>query len=408
MGFLDHGSVLVLYHPDAIRHVLHDNHANYIKGALYDDVRRLLGQGLLTSDGKAWLNERRLLQPAFHAFALEAYHPVMVETIASFLRGWTSRARPGRVVDISREMSRLTLRVIVKSLFHLDLAEKEDGVLDAIAELFLFDPMSRGPFLGRVYRYLPFWAKMRAHQARADFEHGISWIIANGSGSPDLISRLAGGSTDAAGASANRRIRDEVATFLLAGHETSAIGLTWALHLLGQNPEAERRIRAEITDVLAERPPSRSDMPRLTYTAMVIKETLRLYPPIPTFGRQAVRDDVIAGFEVRANTTVRIKPWLTHRHPDFWPDPERFSPERFSPEQAAARPQCAYIPFGAGPRSCIGDHFATMEMNLALAMILQAVRLRPAEWRPVALISNVTLRPRRGMWMIPEFSTGSG
>ena len=404
MGFLDHDSVLVLNHPDAIRHVLHDNHANYVKGVLYDDVRRLLGQGLLTSNGNSWLSQRKLAQPAFHAFALEAYHPVMVETIASSLREWQARAKPGRAVNILGEMSRLTLRIIAKSLFKIDLAAQEDRILQAITELFTFDTRSRGPFVGRVYKYLPFWARMRAYKARSDFEQAISWIIDNRSGSPDIISCFEAGSSDAAGASTSPRVRDEVTTFLSAGHETSAIGLSWALHLLSQNPEAERRIRTEITEVLDRRPPSPSDMPLLTYTAMVIQETLRLYPPIPTFSRQAVNDDVIAGFKIRMNTNLRIKPVLIHRHPDFWPHPERFSPERFSPEQSAARPRCAYIPFGAGPRTCIGNHFAMMEMKLALAMILQAVRFTPAAGRhPVEEVFNITLRPRYGLWMIPAF-----
>jgi cytochrome P450 len=406
MGFLEPGGILVLNHPDAIRHVLHDNHANYVKGDLYDDVRRLLGQGLLTNEGDSWLRQRKLAQPAFQASALEAYHPVMVETIASFLREWRARAKPGCAVDIFAEMCRLTLRVIAKTLFRLDLAAEEDGILRAIKELFTFDPRSRGPLVGRVYKYLPFWARMRARKALADFERGVSWIIDNRSGSPDFISTLTAGSSDAAGASAKPRIRDEVATFLLAGHETSGIALGWAFHLLSQNPEAERRIRAEITEVLDHRTPSPSNVPRLTYTSMVIRETLRLYPPIPGFGRQAVNDDVIAGFKIRMNTKLRIKPELIHRHPDFWPNPERFSPERFSPEQSAARPQWAYVPFGAGPRTCIGNHFAMMEMKLALAMILQAVRFRPAGGRrSVGAVSNLTLRPRFGVWMTPAFSS---
>jgi len=405
MGFLEPDSILVLNHPDAIKHVLHDNHTNYIKGALYDDLRRLLGQGLLTNDGNSWLSQRKLAQPAFHAFALESYHSVMVETIASFLREWQARAQRGHAVNIFSEMSTLTLRVIAKSLFRIDLAEQEDSILRALTELFTFDLRSRGPFIGRVYKYLPFWAHMRTRKAHADFKRGISWIIDHRSGSPDIISYLTTGSSDAAGAWGTERVRDEVATFLIAGHETSGIALGWALHLLSQNPEAERTIRAEITEVLDGRPPSPSDMPRLTYTTMVIRETLRLYPPIPGFGRQAINDDEIAGFKIRKNTNLRIKPALIHRHPDFWPNPERFSPERFSPEQSAARPQCAYIPFGAGPRICIGNHFAMMEMKLALAMILQAVRFRPTERRPpVEVVTNLTLRPRFGLWMTPTFS----
>jgi cytochrome P450 len=228
------------------------------------------------------------------------------------------------------------------------------------------------------------------------------------SGAPDLMSRLVGASTEPVDASAAQRVRDEVATFVLAGYETSSLGLTWALYLLARHPEAERKVRAEIAEVLGDRSPGPPDTPRLAYTGMVIQETLRLYPPIPSFGRQAVRDDVIAGFTIRANARVRIKPMLTHRHPDFWPDPERFVPERFTAEQAAARPRCAYIPFGAGPRACIGAQFAMMEMKLALAMILQAMRFRLAPKRPVDVIANLTLRPRYGMWMIPEFPGSPG
>jgi cytochrome P450 len=404
MGVLQDDAALFLYHPLAIQHVLHDNHANYIKGAFYDRLRMLLGEGLLTSEGPTWLSERRLAQPAFQAGALDAYHPVMVETIAAFLQGWRARAWRGRAVEISREMARLTLQVVTKSLFAIDLGKREDRILDAITELFPFDPMSRGPLLGRAYRYLPFFARIRAHRARLNFERGISWILANCSGS-DVISRLTGASIET-GASADRRIRDEAATFLIAGYETTAVCLTWALYLLCRHPEIEQKVRAEIAEVLEHRPPALSDLPRLAYTGMVIQETLRLYPPIPSFGRQAIRDDEIAGYTIRSNTKMRIKPIQTHRHPDFWPDPERFSPERFSAEQSAARPRCAYIPFGAGPRACIGAQFAMMEMKLALAMMLRAIRFSPAPGRPVAVMGNLTLRPRYGMWMIPEFSSG--
>lgn len=408
MGFLD-GSILVLTHPDAVRHVLHDNHANYIKGVLYDDVRWILGQGLVTNDdGNSWSRQRKLAQPAFRPSALDAYYPVMVETATAFLRELKSRVKPGCAVEISREMSRLTLRIIAQSVFKVDFAVNEDRFLQATTELLVRipDPMARGRFVGRVYKYLPFWAKMRAVKARRVFEEGVSWIIENRRDPADLISYFAAGSTDAAGGSANRHIRDEVATFLLAGHETSGAGLTWTLYLLSQNPDAERRIRAEISEVLDHRPPSPADMPLLGYTGMVIQEGLRLYPPIPSIGRQAIQDDEIGGYRIRANTRVRIQTSRLHRRPDFWPDPDRFRPERFSAEESAGRPQGAYIPFGAGPRTCIGSHFAMTEMKLALVMILQAARLRLAQGHREGVVSNVTLRPRYGMWMIPEFSSG--
>lgn len=406
MGVLQDHATLFLYHPDAIQHVLQENHANYIKGPIYDRLRRLLGEGLLTSDGPTWLNERKLAQPAFQPGALEAYYPVMVETIAAFLQGWKERTRRGRAVEISREMARLTLRIVTRSLFAVDLGKREDRILDAITEIFPFDPMSRGPLVGRAYRYLPFFTQIRARRAHSNLERGLSWLLANCAGS-DVMSRLAAGSMDA-GVSADRRMRAEAVTFLLAGYETTAVCLTWALYLLCRHPEIEQKVRAEIADVLADRPPVLSDLPRLAYTGMVIQETLRLYPPIPSFGRQAIGDDVIAGYPIRSKSKVRIKPIQTHRHPDFWPDPERFSPERFSAEQVATRPRCAFIPFGAGPRACIGAQFAMMEIKLALAMMLRAVRFSLAPGRPVAFMAKVTLRPRYGLWMIPEFSSDSG
>lgn len=403
LGFLDGDSVLVLTHPDAVRHVLHDNHANYIKGGLYDDARLVLGEGLLTNDGSSWLSDRRLVQPAFRPVAVESYLPVVVETIAAFLRELRSRVQPGGVLDVVREMSRLTLRVVTRGLLRVDLAEREDRILDAVTDLFLREPMSRGPFVNRLHRYLPFLVRLRSRRARSELADGVSWILRNRSGSPDLVAYFETDASDAAGARANAHVRDHVATFLLAGHETSALGLTWALYLLSENPDAETAIRAEIAEVLEGARPTSADLPRLRFTEMVIRESMRLYPPIPAIAREAVHDDVIAGFEIPAHTILRIKPTLLHRHPEFWADPDRFWPERFSPERAAAHSQWAYIPFGAGPRTCIGNHFAMMEMKLALAMILRAVRLRPVQAGRVDVVSFFSLRPREPLWMVPEF-----
>ena len=263
--------------------------------------------------------------------------------------------------------------------------------------------MSRGPLLGRVYRYVPLFGKIRARLALATFERSVSWLLANCSGS-SLMSSLIKASTEAGDGVGGPRIRGEAATLLLAGHETTALALTWALYLLCRYPEIEQKVHAEIAEVLGDRPPTPSDMPRLLYTGMVIEETLRLYPPIGAFARQAIGDDAIAGYPIPAQTKVRIKPLETHRHPEFWPEPERFDPERFATAQAGSRPRCAYIPFGAGPRACIAASFATMEMKLVLAMMLRSARFKLAPGRPVALLNRLTLRPRFGMWMIPEFS----
>jgi cytochrome P450 len=408
MGFVDPGSVLVLNHPDAIRHVLQDNHSAYIKGVLYDDLRRLLGQGLLTvDDDEVWARQRRRAQPVFQPSTIDAYLPVMADTIATMLREWRRRARPGRAVDICPVMSRLTLRVIAKALFGLDLGTHEDKVLGALTEFFTFDTRSRGPVMGRLYRYLPFWATMRAYRARRMLDESVRWIEANRPPrGDDLISRLGAGPDDS-DQSAEQRLRDEIVTILVAGHETTAIALGWALHSLNQHPEVEQRIRAEVEEVLGPRLPDPSDMPRLAYTAMVIKETLRLFPPVPTIARQAIEEDEIAGFRIAAGTLVRVKPGLIHRHPDFWTEPDRFVPERFSSGDSPAHVPYTYIPFGAGPRTCIGNHFAMLEMRLALAMIVRAVRFRPVKGRPPDLVlSNITLRPRFGLWMTPEFTGG--
>jgi cytochrome P450 len=402
MGRLQDDTTVVLRDPKAIQHVLQDNHANYIKGALYDDMRRLLGEGLLTSEGSEWARQRRLAQPAFQSAALEAYHPVIVETIAAFQDAWKARVRPGAEVEVSCEMARLTLRILARTLFGVDLGKREGRIVDAISELFPFDPMSRGPFWGRVYRYVPLFGKIRRRLALATFGRSVSWLLANYSGSSPMSS-LIKASTEAGDRVGARRIRGEVATMLLAGHETTALALTWALYLLCRHPEIEQKVRAEIAEVLGDRPPVPSDMPRLLYTGMVIEETLRLYPPIGAFGRQAVGDDAIAGYPIPARTKIRIKPLETHRDPELWPEPERFDPERFVTGQARSRPRCAYIPFGAGPRTCIGASFATMEMKLVLAMMVRWASFKLAPGRQVAVWNRVTLRPREGVWMIPEF-----
>jgi enediyne biosynthesis protein E7 len=402
LGDLRDDATVVLRHPKAIQHVLQDNHANYIKGIFYDDLRVLLGEGLLTSEGSEWLRQRRLAQPAFQAAALEIYHPVMVETIASFLDSWKARATPGAEVEVFREMARLTLRIVARTLFVIDLGKREDRTLDAISEVLPFDPMSRGPFWGRVYRYLPLFGKVRARLALTTLERTLSWLLANCSGS-SLMSSLIKASTEAGEGVGGPRIRGEAATMLLAGHETTAVALTWALYLLCRHPEIQQKVRAEIAEVLGDRSPTPSDMPRLLYTGMVIEETLRLYPPIGSFGRQAVRDDAIADYPIPAQTKIRIRPIDTHRDPELWPEPERFDPERFATAQSGSRPRCAFIPFGAGPRACIAASFAMMEMKLVLAMMLRAARFTLAPGRRVALMNRVTLRPRYGLWLIPAF-----
>ncbi len=393
----------MVFHPDHLKHVLQDNNHNYVKGLLIERSKALIGDGLFSSEGSFWRRQRRLAQPAFHRERIAAFADLMTETVEAMLVRWEPIAAARTPFDIAPEMSQLTLDVVGKALFSMDLSGEAAEVgraLRVALEHMTHLAFTVFPLPARV----PTPRNLRFRRALSALDDVVYDIIAarrqSDGGAGDLLAMLLQARDEETGEGmSDRQLRDEVMTFFLAGHETTAVALAWTWYLLARHPEVEERLRAEVSSVLAGRTPRMTDLGALTYTRMVVEEALRLYPPLWGFPRQTIGEDEIGGYRITANSMVSICPYVTHRHPEFWEDPERFDPERFTPERTATRPRYAYLPFSGGPRQCIGNEFALMEAQLAMAMTVQRYRLSLASDRPVEPEVRVTLRPRGGIMM---------
>jgi cytochrome P450 len=391
-------SVYLLSHPDYVRDVLVTNNARFKKGRALQRAKRLLGEGLLTSEGEFHRRQRRLAQPAFHKQRVAAYGRVMVE----YAEGVSARWRDRQELDISEEMMRLTLAVVGKTLFDADVESDADEVGAALTEVMNLFGYLMLPF-SELLEKLPLPPRRRFLRARARLDAVIYRIIEErrreGRDRGDLLSTLLDAvdeEGDGTGMT-NEQLRDEVMTIFLAGHETTANALTWAWYLLAQNPEAEGRLHAELDEVLAGgRAPAPEDVPALRYTEMVVAETMRLYPPAWTLGRLALEDYEVGGYIIPRGSLVLVSQYVIQRDPRFWPDPERFDPERWTPEAKAARPQFAYFPFGGGPRRCVGEGFAWSEAVLILATLARRWRAHVIPGRAVEARPRITLRPGPG------------
>jgi cytochrome P450 len=372
-------------------------------------LRRLLGNGLLTSDGAFWHRQRRLMAPMFHRQRVAGFCNLMVESTLEMLASWEVLAHSGEPCDIAAEMARLTLAIVARALFSADVSDDAEAISAALTEV----NRQLGEFsVLDMFWMIPTPRKRRFRAAVAALDRVVNRIIDQrrraSHRAEDLLSML----LEAVDEETNkgmtpRQIRDEVLTLLLAGHETTANALAWTWYLLSQNPAAEQKLQREIADVLGERAPNALDLPRLPYTRMVIEESMRLYPPAWAISRNAIDEDEIGGYRVPRKTNVIICSFVTHRHPAFWDEPERFDPERFSQPRSEARPNFAYLPFGGGPRICIGNGFAMSEAQLVVATVAQRYRLRLAPGHPVELHPLVTLRPRHGMRMTLLPASGS-
>ncbi|HJQ31787.1 MAG TPA: cytochrome P450 [Pyrinomonadaceae bacterium] len=391
-------SLYLINHPDHIRDVLVTNNARFKKGRALQRAKRLLGEGLLTSEGDFWRRQRRLAQPAFHRQRIASYARVMVEYAEKAAARW----RDGETLDLSAEMMRLTLAVVSKTLFDADVESDADEVGAALTDVMnLFDYLML-PF-AELLEKLPLPPQRRFRRARARLDAVIYRIIEerrrSGEDRGDLLSTLLQ-AVDEEGdrtGMTDEQLRDEVMTLFLAGHETTANALTWAFYLLAQNPDAEARMHEELDTVLKDgRLPNAEDYAALRYTEMVVSETMRLYPPAWVVGRLALEDHEVGGFAIPRGALVLVSQYVMHRDPRFWPDPERFDPERWTPEAKAARPQFAYFPFGGGPRRCIGEGFAWTEAVLILATLARRFRLRLVPGRRVEAQARITLRTGKG------------
>ncbi len=395
-------SLYFFNHPDHAKHVLADNSANYHKGIGLAQARRALGDGLLTSEGALWRRQRGVVAPVFAHRRITRQAGIVAEEAALLVDRLRARQGDGPV-DVVRELTGLTLGVLGRTLLDADLAR-----FDAIGESFeavqdqaMFEMAS----LGAVPTWVPLPRQVRFRRARRHLQRVVDQLVVERAAAlredaGDALSRLIVSTRREADPQVGRqRLRDELVTLLLAGHETTASTLGWTFHLLDRHPKVWDRLRAEAVEVLGDRLPGYGDLKRLPYTAMVVSEAMRLYPPVWILTRQAQADDDVGGFHVPAGSDVLISPYTLHRHPAFWSAPERFAPDRFDPGQQTDRPRYAYLPFGAGPRFCVGSHLGMMEASFVLAAVARELRLVTVPGYRVVPEPMLSLRIRGGLPM---------
>jgi cytochrome P450 len=392
--------------PPAIRDVLVTDQRLFMKGRGLERAKRLLGEGLLTSEGAVHVRQRRLMQPAFHRDRIASYATVMTEYADRVRHGWTDGAQ----IDAAQDMARLTLGVVGKTLFDADVESQAKDVGLALAATMETFWMLMLPFPDLLER-LPIPALRRSRAARETLDRIIYGMIAERRKSPsdrgDLLSMLLMAQDEEATEGASRgmtdlQVRDEAMTIFLAGHETTANALAWTWYLLSQAPDVEARLHEEVDRVLGGRLPTVADIASLPYTEKVLTESMRLYPPAWIIGRRALADYTIGPYSMAARSIVVMSPYLVHRDPRHFPDPERFVPDRWTAEFRARLHPFAYFPFGGGARRCIGESFAWMELVLVLSTIAQRWRLRLTPGQTVVPQPVVTLRVKGGLRMVTE------
>jgi cytochrome P450 len=393
--------------PAGIRYILLENAANFPKA---DVEHRILGpgmgNGLILSEGETWRAHRRIMAPAFDHRTVERYAPVMAGAARSLANRW-QRLPAGEPIEIGSEMMNLTLEIISRSMFAADSESVREIVSrgsERYQQIMMVGLLEFVPGIGRLWSA---WKGVCGRAIMKDFDRAVYRLIdarmhADVSDrSRDLLDRLIETHDEPSGTTMTpREVRDQVLTIFVAGHETTALALMWTLYLLAMHPDHEARMHSELRGVLGGREPGWEDVPRLQYMRMILQESMRLYPPVHTLAfRQARQDDTICGVRIPRGSLITIMPWLLHRHRSYWLEPGRFDPERFSPEAVARRDRLVYLPFGFGPRICIGASFAMTEAILILATLVQRFRLRLAPGHRVEPLAQFTLKAKHGMWM---------
>jgi cytochrome P450 len=387
----------IAVHPDHIKHVLEDHHDDYEPVPWVSAAwNKTVGNGLLASGGHHWARQRRIEQPAFEKDRIARFAETMTAVATESADRWAPAAERGEPIDLKDEMTRLTLEVLARCLFGANWEREAAQIPPAISVCLeymfaqLKTPVS-------VPLSVPTPSNRRFLKARQELDDVVHRLIADRRREPgeDIISLMLTSKDSETGESmSDEDIRDEVMALVFAGHETVSVGMTWAWYLLATNPPAQRRLQAEVDEALGGRLPTNDDVPNLPWTWMVLQEALRLYAPVWPIARQPIKDVEISGFHVPKGTMVMILPYLTHRHPDFWENPEGFDPERFSPERSEGRSHFAFIPFGTGPRACLGWPFARLQLRLVTATLAQRYEFRlPPRGKPALPQPGITLRP---------------
>ncbi len=390
----------LLTNPDYIEQVLKDRES-FIKSKGLRALRSLLGEGLLTSEGDSWFRQRRLAQPVFQQKRISGYGKVMIEYAQQMLNTW----QDGETRDIHEDMMHLTLNIVMKTIFNQDVSEGESkDIANAVdVAMHWFESKRKQGFL--IWEWFPRPENLRYKNAIEQMDKSIYGIInqrrSSGESPGDLLSMLMEARDEDDGSQMNdKQLRDELATLILAGHETTSNTLSWTWMLLSQHPEVQTKLLDEINTVLEGRPPTVADLPRLRYADLVIKESMRLYPAVPSFGREAARDCEIGGYLIPAGCSILISQWVMHRNSKYFENAELFQPERWEGDLEKRLPRGVFIPFGDGPRICIGKGFALMEAVLLLVTIAQKYQLSLVHDYPIVPQPSITLRPESGIKMI--------
>ena len=378
----------VIHHPDDVKRVLVSNYRNYIKGIGLDRVKILLGKGIMTSEGELWKRQRYMMQPFFHRRVITGFAEVIAQANQRFLERWDGLAARGEPVNLTDEMSELTLTIVLRSIFGTDLDRLSAELGGNPFEVVTREQTRDLQFAYKFRQLTKLVAKLIERRRAAPAEHF------------DYVAMLMSArDKDSGQPMGERELIDEIMTLIVAGHETTASGLNWTWYLLSQHPQAEARLHAELDAAPEMAAPSLAQMEALPYTQQVINEALRLYPPGWLLSRRTLEADVLGGFPVAPGTNVLLPLYLLHRHPGVWQEPERFWPERFAPEHEAERPRFAYMPFAAGPRHCIGETFALYEMLMHLYMVARRYRLAYLPDKPLELEAQINLRTRYPLHM---------
>jgi cytochrome P450 len=384
--------------PDYIESILVTQSGNFEKSKDYRALRRVLGTGLLTSEGDFWKRQRKLVQPAFHQQRIAVYAETMVEFARRMMASWTD----GQTLDIHEAMLRLTLDIVAKTLFDTDVSQEAEDV-GAALQVLMGKFMRQAAFAFLLPSWVPIPTTSHLQRAVRQLDKVIYEIIrqrrAAGQLSGDLLSVLLAAQDDEGIGMTDRQLHDEIMTLFLAGHETTANVLSWTWLLLGRYPDVTEKLNRELRSVLDGKPPTPADLPRLIYTDMVLRETMRLYPPVWIIGRRALTPFRLGEFELPAETNVLMSQFMMHRDARYFPDPSHFDPERWSASDARSLllPRFAYFPFGGGPRVCVGAGFAMMEAVLLLATIAQQFQVNLVPGQAIGMLPSVTLRPKNGI-----------
>jgi len=378
----------VIHHPDDVKRVLVSNHRNYTKGLGLDRVKILLGKGIMTSEGELWTRQRYMMQPLFHRRVITQFAQVIAAANAQLLDRWEALARRGEPVNLTDEMSALTLGVVLRAIFGRDLERMAAELGGNPFEVITREQERNLQFAFKFRSLTKLVAALVERRRRLQEEHF------------DYVAMLMGArDKDSGEPMADRQLIDEILTLVVAGHETTASGLNWTWYLLSQHPAAEARLHAEL-DAAPDAPaPSLAQMEGLAYAQQVVNEALRLYPPGWLLSRRTVQPDELGGYQIPAGANVLLPLYLLHRHPRYWQDPHAFLPERFAPDHEAQRPRFAYMPFAAGPRHCIGETFALYEMLMHLHHVGRRFRLVHVPDKPIELEAQINLRTRHPLHM---------